>query len=94
MKRDFEEQYPVFTPANSFQRAVSETLLAGSREIPKSWTNDWSAWWGSVKRSSVDNCEGITVSCEVLFASEQAVSLQRTNDHYEGGAHLKCGSSG
>lgn len=94
LKRDFEGRYPVFMPANSFQRAVSEKLFAGFRESPKSWSNDWSHWWDSVKRPSVENCEGINVSCEVVFVSDHAVSLRQTTDYCEGGAHLNCGSSG
>lgn len=92
---DFEGRYPVFTPANSFQRSVSEQSLAELRDgATDTEVHDWAIWWSAIKNPIASNRSGFRVSWEVLFVSKDAVSLRQRVLHHEGGTHESYGSSG
>lgn len=83
----FEARYPVFNAATRFHQAVSDLLLAELRvsatEVPDM---AWSNWWKPFKEDWRDILE-VSTTYEVLFVSNQALSLCETIYEYSGGAH-------
>ncbi|MBC7817873.1 MAG: hypothetical protein IAG10_13355 [Planctomycetaceae bacterium] len=73
---EVEGRYPVFTPANPFQQAVSEQLLAELRQSAAASTEiGWSHWWARVKEPSTHSYFRFSTSYQVLFVTDRAVSL-------------------
>ena len=93
--REFEGQFPVFTPANSFQRTASEKLLTQLRDAAAELTkHDWSDYWDSITTQLPSNRARFSVSCEVVFVSDQAVSLRLAVSGYAGIVYESYGLSG
>ena len=97
---DFAGQYPIFTPANPFQQAVSDKCLTAMLDAARlqtgfHWTEwwGWSRWWGSVRDPSQGRRETINVSCDVLLVSDRAISLREEISRYEDGTRTIRGSN-
>ena len=88
LRRDFAQQYVAFASANSFLQAVSDQLLAESRENAGEFFHfEWSTWWDSVMQPRVGDSWDMNVETQVLVATEQVVSLFQESESFTGGAH-------
>lgn len=101
LSRDFMGQYPVFTPANSFQQSVSDKWQTEMRDASTiqtefNWTEswEWSRWWDGVLDPSVGGHEQINVFCDILFVSDRGVSFRERLSRYEDRTLKVYGSRG